>query len=219
LTVAGQFYDGIPAQLTGHDFLVRLVQELGVSLEAGAGEMRRIPAAGPTIVVANHPFGAVEGILLAEMLLRIRPDVKILANHLLGRFPQMRELLIPVDPFGGAGATRRNLRPMREALRWLDGGGLLVVFPAGEVSHLKLARRAISDSPWNENLPALSATPARRCCRSSRRRQQPPLPVGGLLHPSLRTALLPRELLTSGKGGFRSHRQPDRQPQAGRHRQ
>ena len=59
-------YDGIPANLPGRDFLDRLVQELGVSLAAGAGELQRIPAAGPTIVVANHPFGAMEGILLAE---------------------------------------------------------------------------------------------------------------------------------------------------------
>jgi putative hemolysin len=189
-------YDGIPAQLTGHDFLVRLVQELGISLAAGAGEMQRIPAAGPTIVVANHPFGAVEGILLAEMLLRIRPDVKILANHLLGRFPQMQELLIPVDPFGGAGATRRNLRPMREALRWLGGGGLLVVFPAGEVSHLHLSGRTIADSPWNENLAGIvrhsgaAVLPVFFAGANS-----PLFQLAGLLHPRLRTALLPRELL------------------------
>jgi putative hemolysin len=189
-------YDGIPAHLTGRDFLGRLVQELGVSLEAGANEMQRIPAAGPTIVVANHPFGAVEGILLAEMLLRIRPDVKILANHLLGRFPQMRELLIPVDPFGGAGATRRNLRPVREALRWLGGGGLLVVFPAGEVSHLRLPGRTITDPPWNENLAGLVRSSGAAVLPVFFAGANSPLfQLAGLLHPRLRTALLPREFL------------------------
>jgi putative hemolysin len=189
-------YDGIPADLTGRDFLDRLVQDLGVSLAAGARELQRIPAAGPTIVVANHPFGAMEGILLAELLLRIRPDVKILANHLLGRFPQMREMLIAVDPFGGAGAARRNLRPMREALRWLGGGGLLVVFPAGEVSHLRLPGRTIADPPWNENLAGLvrhsgaAVLPVFFAGANS-----PLFQLAGLLHPRLRTALLPREFL------------------------
>lgn len=189
-------YDGIPAHLSGRDFLDRLVQELGVSLEAGAGELQRIPAAGATIVVANHPFGAMEGILLAEMLLRFRPDVKILANHLLGRFPQMQELLIPVDPFGGAGAARRNLRPMREALRWLGGGGLLVVFPAGEVSHLQLSGRTIADPPWNENLAGLVRHSGAAVLPVFFAGANGPLfQLAGLLHPRLRTALLPREFL------------------------
>ncbi|HEY7746413.1 MAG TPA: lysophospholipid acyltransferase family protein [Desulfuromonadales bacterium] len=189
-------YDGIPADLAGPDFLVSLVQQLGVSLEADAGEMRRIPAAGATIVVANHPFGALEGILLAEMLLRIRPDVKILANHLLGRFPQLRDLLIMVDPFGGTGAVRRNLRPVREAIRWLQGGGLLVVFPAGEVSHLRLSARAIADPPWNDNLAGLVRHSGAAVLPVFFPGANSPLfQLAGLLHPRLRTALLPREFL------------------------
>jgi putative hemolysin len=189
-------YDGIPAQLNGREFLGRLLQEFGVSLATEPGELQRIPTAGATIVVANHPFGAMEGILLAELLLRLRPDVKILANHLLGRFPQLQELLIAVDPFGGAGAARRNLRPMREALRWLAGGGLLLVFPAGEVSHDQLPGRTIADPPLNENLAGLVRHSGAAVLPVFFAGANGPLfQLAGLLHPRLRTALLPREFL------------------------
>ena len=105
-------------------------------------------------------------------------------------------MVIPVDPFGTSEALRSNIAPMREGLRWLKGGGLLVVFPAGEVSHLNLRRREIADPQWTGHL-----------ARLVRQAEVPVVPVffggrngwffqlAGLLHPHLRTMLLARELL------------------------
>lgn len=174
-------------------FAQAALSSLMVEWQADGEGLEGIPERGPAIVVANHPFGGVEGLVLLAALHRRRPDVKLLANHLLGRMPGLRNALIPVNVFGNA---RANLGALRAALKWVGSGGLLVIFPAGEVSHLQLRRREVADPPWHENIGRLV-----RQCRA------PVVPVyfpggndwlfqaAGLLHPRLRTALLARALL------------------------
>ena len=55
----------------------------------------RIPTKDPAIVVANHPFGAIEGIILADILRSRRPDVKIMANHLSKLYPRDERAIYP----------------------------------------------------------------------------------------------------------------------------
>jgi putative hemolysin len=85
--------------------------------------------------VANHPFGMLEGAILGSMLPRIRQDVKLMTNYLLAGLPEIEDKCIFVDPFNGPGSLAINQRALRQAIRWLKSGGLLVMFPAGEVSH------------------------------------------------------------------------------------
>lgn len=176
-------------------FVQRVLEHLNVSYKVMGDELARIPRTGPLVVVANHPFGCIEGIILASLLSRVRPDVRIMANHLLQRIPEMRDLFVFVDPFGGPGAARANVRPLRQSLRVLEAGGVLGVFPAGEVSHLNLSTRSVADPEWN---PMIG--------RIIRKAECPVLPVyfdgrnsaffqfAGLLHKRLRTALLAREI-------------------------
>ncbi len=171
-----------------------ILRAMRVSLDIDAEALLRIPETGPLIVVANHPFGGVEGLLLASLLKRRRPDVRIMANHLLGQIPSLRELFILVDPDGGGQAARSNAAPLKEALRWLGNGGVLGVFPAGTVSHFDVRRREISDPAWSDTV-----------ARIARHSKSPVLPVFiegsngplfqalGLLHPRLRTARLAHE--------------------------
>jgi putative hemolysin len=177
-------------------FPAKVLESLRINIDVRGDELKRIPARGPAVIVANHPFGAVEGIALAHLLKQVRPDVKIMANYLLSRIPQMKDLFISVDPFARKDSARKNIAPMRDCLRWVKQGGLLVIFPAGEVSHWDLRHRNVCDPPWNENI-----------ARLIRQTGAPVLPVffagsngplfqaAGLLHPLLRTALLPKELL------------------------
>lgn len=178
------------------DFLAASLERLGVTLEVTGDEHHRIPAAGPLLVVANHPFGGLEGLALARLLRQVRGDVKVLANSILARIPELRELFIFVDPWAPPAARQDNARGVRDAMRWLAAGGALVVFPAGEVSHLDLRRRAVVDPKWQ---PAVA-----RLVRWSSAAVLPVFFPGhngiafqaaGLLHPMLRTALLPRALL------------------------
>ena len=97
------------------DFLDRALDTLGVQCALSGAGVDRIPASGPLLVVANHPFGGVEGMALAQALRRRRPDLRILANYLLGRVAELAPLMIAVNPFSGSQAVRQNRRPLRAA--------------------------------------------------------------------------------------------------------
>ncbi len=176
--------------------LHRLLTLFDTTYAVADAEIDHVPAQGPAILVANHPFGAIEGIILAHLALRRRPDVKVMANFLLRRIPGLRDLFIGVDPFGGPGSAQRNVGPLREILRWVRQGGALVVFPAGAVSRVTLPRGRIADPPWQPGIG-----------RIVQLTKAPVVPVYihgansvsfqllGLLHPRLRTALIFRQLV------------------------
>ncbi len=177
-------------------FLEAALTALGVSFVVAAGDVATVPAEGPLVVVANHPFGGVEGLVLARLLRGRRADVKLMANHLLSAVPQLASLLIEVDPFGHAGSTAANVAGLRRTLRWLGSGGAVVVFPAGAVAHLHLRQRAVLDPPWSDTVARLvkssgaTVLPVHVAGGNGALFQ-----VAGLIHPALRTALLPRQLV------------------------
>ncbi len=194
-TLNGIYADAAALPADRH-FAQRALDAMHVEYLPSEQELARIPRSGPLVVVANHPFGGLDGLILIALLQRVRPDVRVLANFILGMVPDLRGLFLYVDPFGGSGAAQRNVGAMRNAMRWVQSGGVLGVFPAGEVSHLNLRRRSIMDPPWSETV-----------ARIVQRTKAPVLPVYfegrnsrlfellGLMHPRLRTLMLPRELV------------------------
>lgn len=157
----------------------------------------RIPAEGPMVVVANHPFGAVEGLILGALLRSVRSDFKVMVNHLLKELdlPGLDQTFIYVDPFGERSSSRNNIGGLRESLHWVKSGGTLGVFPAGEVSHLRLRERCISDPPWSVTVARIVRKTGAQVlpvyfsgCNS------PAFQVLGLIHPRLRTLMLLREI-------------------------
>lgn len=187
-------YAQLREQRRDEDFAEEVLRALHVRIRIQPEDLQRIPRTGPVVLVANHPYGMIEGAVLVSLLLRIRPDFRVMANGLLGLMPELRRHLILVNPFGGA--EHNNARGLRAATEWLQTGGLLAIFPAGEVSHLDFRRRGILDPAWHDS-----------AVRLARRSSAHLLPVyfegsnsalfqiAGLVHPRLRTALLPHELL------------------------
>jgi putative hemolysin len=174
----------------------RMLEAMEVVWEASEGDLERIPAEGPLVVVCNHPFGGVECAVLAELLRKVRPDVKILANHLLKVVPELDEVCIYVDPFGGEKAAEANMRPVKECFRWLREGGALAFFPAGEVSHWSWREREVCDGPWAELVGRIARrTGAATVPIFFPGRNDALFQLAGLLHPRARTALLPRQLM------------------------
>ena len=129
-------------------FDVRALDALDIRPDCSPADVASIPKHGPLVIAANHPHGVVDGLLLASVIRRARPDVRIMANHLLSRIPELADLCFFVDPFGGAGAATRSRAGLRAAHLWLRTGGALIVFPAGEVAHLRQPDGSYADSPW-----------------------------------------------------------------------
>lgn len=177
------------------EFSHRVLNEFRIKWRPEASQLARIPKTGPLIVVANHPLGALEGLVMASVLRAVRDDVKIMANYMLGKIAELREQFILVDPFDAAGSTAANLTPLRESMRHLKRGGVLGIFPAGEVASFNLQTREIVDPPWSEMV-----------ARLVRKTGAPVLPIffdgrnsilfqiAGVVHPRLRTVLLAREM-------------------------
>lgn len=151
------------------------------------------PINGPLIIVANHPYGILDPCLLASYIGRHRRDLKVMTNSLLGVMPELKEHGILVNPFGGEEAAKSNIAGMKQALKHLNAGGALLIFPSGEVSAYRVGK-GIEEAPWSKHVGSLV-----------RRTQAAVLPVyfpgsnsaffqmAGLIHPRLRTGLILRE--------------------------
>ena len=156
LTPIGRAYARAAAGDPSIEFSSRALTELDVTIALDDGELQHIPSTGPLVVVANHPFGALDGLLLLDVIGRIRNDAKLLGNRLLSCVPGLRNRLFLVDVFGKRStAIPRNSGALRAALRWLMEGGCLVVFPAGEVAHQTDCGRIV-DSAWQDSAAELA---------------------------------------------------------------
>lgn len=175
-------------------FVNAFFAKLNIQLKVPATDLQKIPAKGACVVVANHPFGAVDGLAALELVLAIRPDVKVMANFLLHKIEPIKEYFIPVNPFEQVQSVK-SISGMKQAMQHLQSGGLLVVFPAGEVSAFQPQLKKIADSKWQ--IPAIKLI---------QKTQAPVVPmffkghnslsfqVLGLINPLFRTARLPKEL-------------------------
>lgn len=188
--------EGLYARSRGQGFVRTLLEDLQVQIHVSPADLVKIPSAGAVVAVSNHPFGILDGVMLADLLTQVRPDVRILTNQLLGDLPELARLCIFIDAFDHPETRTANGRALRDAIRHLRAGGMLLVFPAGEVSHFDLRKRAICDPEWNQT--------AARLIRLAHAKSLPilirgangiPFQMLGMVHPRLRTAALPSEML------------------------
>ena len=181
---------------SGNSILENLLREMEVDLQVDAADLHRIPKTGPVVVVANHPYGMLDGAVLGALLARVRPDVKVMTNLLLESVPELQRYCIFVDPMGASKSQERNRRALKSSLAWLRQGGMLAVFPAGQVSHWQLPQGTVADPPWSDVAVRLirktgaAALPVYFCGQNSIGFQ-----LVGMLHPRLRLAFLLQEFL------------------------
>lgn len=188
-------YKRLASQNREGDFFNAALDVLGVRYSIATEDLDKIPATGSLVVVSNHPFGGLEGLITGALFMGIRPDFKFMGNYLLGRFPELRDWLISVDPFGNDKSRPSNVGPIKQSLRWVKDGGALITFPAGEVSHLVVRQGLVADPRWSSHIGAIirytqaCALPIYFDGRNSSLFQ-----LAGLVHPLLRTVMLAREL-------------------------
>jgi putative hemolysin len=130
------------------DFWHSAVDYLRLTVNFEQNRLNAIPAEGPLIVVANHPFGVLDGIAVGHITSLVRKDFKLLAHAALGRAEPLRPYLIPIEFDGASSAVRSNVESKRKALAHLHDGGALVIFPAGRVSTSEKLFGRATDAPW-----------------------------------------------------------------------
>lgn len=173
-----------------------LAEELDLRLEVSEADRRRIPKEGPVIVVANHPMGGMDGILLGAFLESVRKDWKLLCHVWFDGRPKLTKHMILTDPHEGSSKEGRNKKAMKDCVRWVKRGGLLAVYPAGAVARLRWRKLAISDPPWRPGVVRLARmtratiVPVHISGRNSWAFQ-----LLAMIHPKLAVVLLPHELL------------------------
>ena len=126
----------------GQAFWGQALGIMGIELQTPPEQIARIPATGPVIVVANHPHGLVDGMVLAELIGRVRTDYLILSRSLLTGVKEVEPFLIPVPFPHEENAREESLEMRARAMDHLKAGGVIVLFPSGVV--------AASDTWWGD---------------------------------------------------------------------
>ncbi|MFN4084014.1 MAG: lysophospholipid acyltransferase family protein [Bacteroidia bacterium] len=182
------------SELSGLDFAGAILEQLNIKYNISESDIKNIPETGSFIAIANHPYGGIDGLILLQILAKKRPDIKILANFLLSKIEPISPFIINVNPFENIGSRQMNITAAKTVLKHIKDAPI-GIFPAGEVSALKLNNFKISDKKWQPGVGKLIKNAG-----------VPVLPVYfsgnnslafnllGLINPSLRTLKLPSEL-------------------------
>lgn len=149
--------------LSKEEFSDRLLDALNISLAFDEEALSKIPKTGPLLLASNHPFGGIEGVILARMLSRVRPDLKVLANTALRVFAELNEYFIFTNPLAPKNA--KNAPSLKQTIGHLKKGGALLIFPAGKVSFFDTKSRRVVEHEWNRiagrmlQIPQIQYTP------------------------------------------------------------
>lgn len=180
---------------TGLDFINKVIEHLEFNYEVRDEDLKKIPKDGPFVVVANHPFGGIDALILLKIFSEIRPDFKAMANFLLQKIEPIQDLIFPVNPFETHKDKNSSVIGIKSAIAHLERGAPLGIFPAGEVSSYQPESTIIQDREWQPSI-----------LKFIKKAKIPIVPVYfhgtnsrifhllGQIHPVLRTARLPSEL-------------------------
>jgi putative hemolysin len=118
----------------GRDFWQVMVERYGLSLEVIGGTLESIPRSGPLVVVANHPYGILDGLMMGHILSHVRGDFRILAHRVFRKARDLDRVILPISFDNTKEAMALNLETRKAALGYLASGGAMGVFPGGTVS-------------------------------------------------------------------------------------
>ncbi|TCS58457.1 putative hemolysin [Primorskyibacter sedentarius] len=137
---------GVPE---GQGFWQQALDVMGIDLMTPAEQIARIPKEGPLVITANHPHGLIDGMILAELIGRVRTDYKILTRSLLTGVGEIEQFMIPVPFAHEADALQQNLEMRKRAMQHLQNGGVVVLFPSGVVASSSTMFGDAVEADWN----------------------------------------------------------------------
>ena len=118
----------------GRDFWSVMVDRYGLTLDVVGGALSNIPKDGPLILIANHPYGILDGLMMGNILSQTRTDFRILANHVFRKAEDLNSIVLPISFDATKDAMKLNLATRKTALNYLSDGGAIGIFPGGTVS-------------------------------------------------------------------------------------
>jgi putative hemolysin len=146
---ANSFYAQVRG-LPSDQFIDALFERMHLRVEWNAEDLERIPAEGPFWLIANHPMGMWDGMIMMKILKERRPEFKVITMFFLERLAELRPHIIPVNNWNDKRDLRVNTKPMREILGTLtQEGNPVALFPGGSVSRFILRRGRVTDPEWN----------------------------------------------------------------------
>ncbi|HAW48009.1 MAG TPA: acyltransferase [Roseovarius sp.] len=120
--------------LQGRDFWEVIIERYGLSLDIIGGSLDLIPREGPLILIANHPYGILDGLMMGHILSRTRGDFRILAHKVFRKAEDLDRVILPISFEETKEAVALNLATRKNALSYLGQGGAIGIFPGGTVS-------------------------------------------------------------------------------------
>lgn len=136
--------------LSGMDFVEQVLEYFDFTYSVSERDLEKIPTYGKIVIVANHPIGTLDGLALLKMVHKVRPDVKVVANQMLGTVKALEPMLLTVDNINGKTA-RNNLKNIIE---YVKDDSAVIIFPAGEVS--RFGPRGIKDGEWSKGFLSIA---------------------------------------------------------------
>lgn len=175
----------------GRNFWDVMSDRYGINMEYVVGGLENIPREGPLVMVANHPYGILDGLAMGRMLSLARGEFKIIAHVVFRKAADLKDVILPIDFSETKEALALNLRTRKESLHYLGKGGAIGIFPAGCV--------ATAPSPFGKAMDPMWKTFTARMIARSRAQVVPVyfegsnsrlFQIAGHLNQTLRTALL-----------------------------
>ena len=189
----------------GLDLIQAILEVYRIRIEYDAEQMQAaIPAEGAFITVSNHPFGFLDGVSLINIIGRLRPGYKVVANFLLAFFDPIKDMFITVNPFENAGPKRMG--GTQKSLEILRSGNGVGLFPAGEVSTWYKDRHGIQDKDWSLSSMKLilqAGVPVIPVYFEGTNTRT--FHIMGKVHPVLRTLRLAIEMMKKENSAVRLH--------------
>lgn len=133
----------------GAPFWPKAIRHMGIRIDTPESEVAHIPKTGPVVIVANHPHGLVDGMIMAELVNRVRSDFKILTRSLLTGIPEVEEFMIPVPFPHEENAREAGLEMRNLTMAHLKAGGVIILFPAGKVAMSETWFGPAIEAEWN----------------------------------------------------------------------
>ena len=118
----------------GRNFWEVIVERYNIKMNIIKGSLEDIPKKGPVVIVSNHPFGILDGLLLGYILSKTRNDFKIIANRVFRKAKDLDEVVLPISFEENREGNLQNINTRNEAIRFLKGGGIVGIFPGGTVA-------------------------------------------------------------------------------------